>query len=188
MAHATPTRRTRQVHRLQQQLAQAPALPFADVLPAEEVEQVLRDEKVSFRDRLFSPLVTLWVFLSQVLDPDHSCRAAVARFLAGRAARRLPPCSSNTSAYCKARGRLPEGLRARLTRETGRRVQDEIDHRAMAPCRRTRRERSHDENDRDECEHVTVAPLPAPAAYARNSCEIDVGCDGGTPWVGCGGY
>src|SRR5207253_6054270 len=42
--------------------------------------------------------------------------------------------------------------------------------------------------DRDECEHVTVAPLPAAAAFARNSCEIDVGCDGGTPWVGCGGY
>src|SRR5437588_12454468 len=82
MAHATPTRRTRQVRRLRQQLAHAPALPFADLLTAEQVEQALRDEKVSFRDRLFSPLVTLWVFLSQVLDPDHSCRAAVARFLA----------------------------------------------------------------------------------------------------------
>ena len=125
MAHATPTRRTRQVRRLRQQLAHAPALPFADLLTAEQVEQALRDEKVSFRDRLFSPLVTLWVFLSQVLDPDHSCRAAVARFLAWRAARGLAPCSANAGAYCKARGRLPEGVLARLARATGRQPQDQ---------------------------------------------------------------
>jgi hypothetical protein len=125
MAHATPTRRTRQVRQFREQLAQAPALPFADLLTAEQVEQALRDEKVSFRDRLFTPLVTLWVFLSQVLDPDHSCRAAVARFLAWRAARGLAPCSANAGAYCKARGRLPEGVLAGLTRATGRQPQDQ---------------------------------------------------------------
>jgi hypothetical protein len=125
MAHATPTTRSRQVRQLRQQLAQAPALPFADLLPAAQVEHALREEGVTFRDRLFSPLVTLWVFLSQVLDPDHSCRAAVARFLAWRAARGLAPCSADPSAYCKARGRLPEGVLARLTRATGRRPQDQ---------------------------------------------------------------
>src|SRR5262245_15890779 len=122
MAHATPTRRSRQLRR---QLAQAPGLPFADLLKAEQVDQALRDENVSSRNRLFSPLVTLWVFLSQVLDPDHSCRAAVARFLAWRAARGLAPCSADTGAYCKARGRLPEGVFARLTRGTGRQLQDQ---------------------------------------------------------------
>jgi hypothetical protein len=124
MAHVTPTHRSRQVRCLRQQFAQAPALPFADILPAAQVEQALRAEKVSFRDRLFSPLVTLWVFLSQVLDPDHSCRAAVARFLAWRTTRGLAPCSADPGAYCKARGRLPEGVLARLTRTTGRQLQD----------------------------------------------------------------
>jgi Transposase DDE domain/Insertion element 4 transposase N-terminal len=124
MAHATPTPRARQVRRLHQQLSRAPALPFADLLPAQQVEQALRDEGVTFRDRLFSPLVTLWLFLSQVLDPDGSCRAALARLLAWRAARRLPPCSPDPSAYCKARRRLPEGVLARLTRLTGRAPQD----------------------------------------------------------------
>jgi hypothetical protein len=125
MARSTPARCGRPAGRLYDSLAQAPGLPFANLLPAEQVEQALRQEKARFRDRLFSPLVTLWVFLSQVLDPDGSCRAAVARFLAWRAARRLPPCSADPSAYCKARARLPEGLLARLTRDTGRRVQDE---------------------------------------------------------------
>jgi Transposase DDE domain len=125
MAHRTPSPRGRQVGALHRQLAQAPGLPFADVLPAEQVEQALRQENVTFRDRLFSPLVTLWVFLSQVLDPDGSCRQAVLRFLAWRTAQRLPPCSTDTGAYCKARQRLPEGVLARLTRATGRRLQDQ---------------------------------------------------------------
>jgi len=125
MARSTPARRGRPARRLRDALAQAPGLPFADLLPAAQVEQALREEHVAFSHRLCTPLVTLWGFLSQVLDPDGSCRAAVARFLAWRAARRLPPCSADPSAYCKARARLPEGLLGRLTRDTGRRVQDE---------------------------------------------------------------
>jgi len=62
----------------------------------------------------------LWVFLTQALDPDHSCRQAVARLLAFLVGRGLPACSPDTSGYCKARGRLPEGVLARLTRDTGR--------------------------------------------------------------------
>lgn len=125
MPHATPRRRPCQVGGLRQHFTQAPGLPFADVLPAEQVAQALREEKVTFRDRLFSPLVTLWVFLSQVLDPDPSCRQAVARFLAWRAACGQAPCSADTGASCKARGRLPEGVLARLTRATGRQLQEQ---------------------------------------------------------------
>src|ERR1700735_4536723 len=103
MSHATPARRSRQVHALAQQLTDAPGLPFADLLPAADIEHALEHEHVVFRDRLFSPLVTIWVFLTQVLDPDPSCRAAVARFLAWRASRGRGCCSADAGAYCKAR-------------------------------------------------------------------------------------
>jgi hypothetical protein len=125
MAQRTLSRQARQVETLQRRFAQLPGLPFADLLDPDEVEHALREEKVTFRERLFSPLVMVWVFLSQVLDADSSCRQAVARFCAWRAARKLPPCSANAGAYCKARRRLPEGVLARLTRGTGRRCQDE---------------------------------------------------------------
>jgi hypothetical protein len=125
VAHAAPSPRHRQVGPLRRRLAEAPGLPFADLLPDEQVGQALREEGVGFRRRLYPPLVTIWVFLSQVLDPDHSCRAAVSRFLAWRAARDLPACSADTGAYCKARGRLPQAVLARLARDTGRRPQDE---------------------------------------------------------------
>ena len=131
MAHATPSGCSRQVGQLRQRLAHAPALPFSELLPGEMAEQAIRAEAVSFRDRLFSPLVTLWVFLSQVLDADHSCRQAVARFLAWRTAQGLAPCSTDTGAYCKARGRLPEAVLARLTRTSGQKTQE----RAPAPWR-----------------------------------------------------
>jgi len=131
MAHATLSSGARQVARRCQQLGRAPGLPFAETLPDADIEQALRDEQVRFRERLFSPLVTVWVFLSQVLDPDHSCRAAVARFLAWRTCRGLAPCSADPGAYCKARGRLPEGVLTRLTRTTGCRVHDQ----APAPWR-----------------------------------------------------
>jgi hypothetical protein len=125
MAHATPASSSCQVRRLAEQFAQAPGLPFAHLLPDEEVEQALRDQALSWRVRLFTPVVTLWVFLSQVLEPDSSCRAAVARFLAWRAARGQPAASADPSAYAKARQRLPEEVLARLTRDTGRRAQDD---------------------------------------------------------------
>jgi hypothetical protein len=105
---------------LRRQFAQATGLPFAEVLSASQLQQVLDDSQVEFRDRIFSPLVTVATFLSQVLDPDHSMRQAVARLIAYRASLQLPPCSPGTRAYGKARQRLPEQVWAELTRRTGR--------------------------------------------------------------------
>ena len=70
-------------------------------------------------DRIFSPLVTLWVFLGQVLSADHSCRAAVARLIAHRLAQGQRPCSAETGAYCQARQRLPESFFADVARQSG---------------------------------------------------------------------
>jgi hypothetical protein len=94
-------------------------LPFSDVLPAEAIRDALGTLAVTWRDRLFTPVVTLWLFLSQVLGKDHSCLSAVARLLAYRAGRGLAPCSARTGSYCKARQRLPESLPAQLVRHSG---------------------------------------------------------------------
>jgi Transposase DDE domain/Insertion element 4 transposase N-terminal len=119
MAHATRPSPNSPVAHACRQLIRAPGLPFAEQLPETQVDQALRAEGASFRHRLFSPAVTLWTFLSQVLDADPSCRQAVARFRAWRAARGLAPCSPDPGAYCKARTRLPEAALRRLTRDTG---------------------------------------------------------------------
>jgi hypothetical protein len=78
-------------------------------------------------DRIYSPLVTLWVFLSQVLSADHSCRAAVARLIAHRISQGQSPCSSETGAYCQARKRLPETFLSDVARQTGRALESNVD-------------------------------------------------------------
>jgi DDE family transposase len=125
MARSTPNRVQRQVQSQLRQFAQAPGLPFADLLPAAQVKKAAEQEGHCFRDRLYSPWLTLWVFLTQVLDPDPSCRQAVARLLAYLVGRGRPACSPDSGGYCKARGRLPEGLLARLTRDAGHKPLDE---------------------------------------------------------------
>ncbi len=59
------------------------------------------------RRRVFSPAVTFWAFLGQVLDPGAPCRKALARVQALLASQGLAAPSSDTRAYCKARLRLP---------------------------------------------------------------------------------
>jgi hypothetical protein len=93
---------------LRQQFLQEGRLPFTEILSAECFKQVLEKIELCWNDRIYTPLVTLWVFLGQVLSADHSCRSAVARLIAHRVSEGLRPCSSETGAYCQARKRLPE--------------------------------------------------------------------------------
>ena len=81
---------------LRRQFFQDGELPFSDVLSEGIVAQALTALQVYWVDRIYSPLVTLWVFLGQVLSADHSCRAAVARLVAHRVARGQRPCFRRT--------------------------------------------------------------------------------------------
>src|SRR3954451_471563 len=105
---------------LRRQFLQDGDLPFSDVLTEGIVAQALTALQVCWVDRIYSPLVTLWVFLGQVLSADHSCRAAVARLIAHRLSRGQPPCSAETGAYCQARQRLPETFFADVACSVGR--------------------------------------------------------------------
>src|SRR6516164_2200762 len=119
MGHSTARKRTRQIEMVRTQFAQADGLAFAEVLPSERIETALREERATWRDSVYTPLLTLWAFLGQVINPDGSCRAAVARVLAWLVSRGERTCTPQTGPYCKARARLPESLFVRLMRETG---------------------------------------------------------------------
>lgn len=95
---------------------------LGEVIPAKALMQWVREEAGRIRDRIYSPLTTLVLFIEQVLSADHSCADAVARGLSARVALGQAPCSLNSGPYCKARGRLPVGLVERLGREVGARL------------------------------------------------------------------
>jgi hypothetical protein len=77
----------------------------------------------SGRDRLFTPLVTFWAFLSQVLSPQSACRDAVRKAQAWWSLGRRLPVSTNTSAYCQARSRLSEQTLLAIHRQTAQRLE-----------------------------------------------------------------
>jgi hypothetical protein len=59
-------------------LRESHVLPFHDILDAWMVDAALAAEGARLSERISTLLVTACLFLSQVLDPDHSCRAATA--------------------------------------------------------------------------------------------------------------
>ena len=101
-------------------------LPFADSLSRASILDALDEHGVRYRDRVFNPITTIWGFLSQVLSDDHSCRDAVSRIIAHRAASGLEPCSPNTASYCNARSRLPTAVLRTLAKGTAQQLQQSL--------------------------------------------------------------
>ena len=135
MRHPHPGSFRRQATLLRHQFLQDGGLPFTDVLTDDVLAGALATVG-HWLDRIFSPLVTLWVFLGQVLSPDHSCRAAVARLVAHRLAHGQRPCSARTGAYCRARQRLPEAFFSAAARGVGRGLDARADRRWLWKGRR----------------------------------------------------
>jgi len=100
-------------------------LYFAALLPQDRILKAFGAARATWQGWVYSPAITVWVFLSQCLSPDHSCRDAVARLVAWRLTQGLSPCSADTGAYCTARSDLPEDALHALVRETGKQVENE---------------------------------------------------------------
>ena len=100
-------------------------LLFADVLNTDTIQQAFDEEDATFGeedDAVFTPALTLWAFLSQVLHKgeQRSCVAAVARVITLLVASGLKACSEDTGAYCRARAKLSETVLDRLTTDVAR--------------------------------------------------------------------
>ncbi len=107
-------KRTSPVQVLINKFTKSIGLPFQEVLPSKTIELILIEIGTKYRNRLYNPIVIVWSFLSQVLDTDHSCKNSLSRIIAYLAGENLERPSENTSAYCKARKKLPELLFKKL--------------------------------------------------------------------------
>jgi hypothetical protein len=111
---------------LKEKFTQSLGLPFHNLLPSSEIQKVIEELKIKYRRRLFDPVVTLWVFLSQVLEPDKSCHNAVSRVIAYLAGEGVEIPSTDTSAYCQARLRLPEKLLEELFKRAAQNLEEKV--------------------------------------------------------------
>jgi putative transposase len=103
---------------------QAEGLPFADALDEETIAAAFAAEDACFAQDegdIYTPAVTLWAFLSQVLHAGRlrSCVAAVSRVIVLCVVLGRKPPSRDTGAYCRARAKLPEPVLRRLVYESG---------------------------------------------------------------------
>lgn len=103
---------------------QAQGLPFLRVLSKDFVEAACRRCNHVWRKQIYTPWITLGLFLSQILSDDPSCDDAVDRFQKFRYDQGLPTVSSETTSYCEARQRLPEPMIWDLMRRTGQAIQE----------------------------------------------------------------
>lgn len=100
-----------------QKIKDSLGLPFKEHLSEGMVIDCLKELGLKFRDRVYTPYVTLLIYLSQVMDQDQSCRKAVSRLISHFVQNALEPPSSDTGAYCKARQRLSLELLAMLIKK-----------------------------------------------------------------------
>jgi hypothetical protein len=110
--------------RFKQGFADRPTRALDELLPGNVVCAIVDEEMGAYRERVYPPLTTLELFISQALSADGACQDAVARHLSERTAQGEHPCSLSSGPYCKARSRLPLSLIRRLTVSVGERLEE----------------------------------------------------------------
>ncbi|WP_422665659.1 IS4 family transposase [Anabaena sp. PCC 7938] len=111
---------------LKEKFSQSVGLPFAELLPESVINESIQELNLKYHQRIFSPVVRIWAFLSQVLDVDKSCQNIVSRVIAWLSTTGAELPSTNTSAYCQARERLPEKLLSKLFSKIGMGLEEKV--------------------------------------------------------------
>jgi putative transposase len=112
---------------VQRKLRSASALVQRFLSPDPIVNLLCEELGVHWRDRVYGPMITFWMFINQVISADKSCQMAVGRLNAWRLANGLAKVSSKTTAFCKARARLPELIFERLLEIVAKRCEQVAD-------------------------------------------------------------
>ena len=113
------------LRQLRQQLAQAGQDTLSEALAAPEMEHILIEETGPHRQRIYPPLVTLRLFIDQIVSSDQACQGAVSQRLVARLMQGRAHCSLSTGPYCKARQRLPLALLQRLCKHLGAQIENQ---------------------------------------------------------------
>src|SRR2546422_9566098 len=112
MLHAIGRTAVAQVQSLLRGFLQDGTFPFSSVLTVQDIVDRISQTCVETCGRIFTPVVTLCTFVSQIHSDDPSCRAAVARRNATRVAQGLEPCSPLTGGACEGPHRRAPSLAA----------------------------------------------------------------------------
>lgn len=100
------------------------AVMFEDILPGEFLASI----DPTARQRSFGHLPVFWAWLAQILEANASCQKAVGLIQSWCVSCKLPVPSSDTSSYCKARGRISLGFLQSIHQRIGDRLGSGVTH------------------------------------------------------------
>lgn len=93
-----------------QQFLQDDTVFLDQALGSQTLAALVNTHMPKHRERIYTPLDTLRLFVGQVLSADRACQDVVGRRLSERVAQGQSASALNTSAYCDARQRMPVSL------------------------------------------------------------------------------
>jgi len=85
---------------------------FYNLLLDKSIQEEMQNNLPKYRDRLYNPIETLSMFLTQALEEDSSCQSIVN----SKVINTDKNCSATTGGYCRARKRLPLEMIINLTK------------------------------------------------------------------------
>lgn len=91
---------------------------IAQILDPDEIQRACFEVGYAWRERIFDPVTTIWLFTLQVIHCNTACTHVV---------RLLPGVRGTDSGYCQARARIPLAVFRRLFERTSRRLLGAVD-------------------------------------------------------------
>lgn len=104
--------------RIRKHVDKVDGFSFFNLLTSPQLYSTVEELSPEYRERKYPPTETLSMFLSQSMSADRSCQNIVNATAVQRSINGLPPISTFTGSYCKARQRLPVSLVSELVRST----------------------------------------------------------------------
>ncbi len=123
-------RNKNEFHVVAEPFLQDEGLPFTEILDAESIQRVFREEEALFgQDDIFSTQTVLWAFLAQTLRDGKgaACSAAVADMATYMLQTGQRPPSGDTGDYCRARAKLSLPALRRLVVESASQLESGAD-------------------------------------------------------------
>jgi hypothetical protein len=124
MTFNTTNSSTKHAKSLVHKLRADKVLPFTDVLSAKSIANKINN--LNYRERIFSPDLTIYGFLSQAINADPSCQAAVSQIITHLISQGFDAPSANTSGDSQARSRLPQEILSDLAKEAAHELEKNI--------------------------------------------------------------
>lgn len=123
--NSTPSSNQHQRNRVSHYANTSSSYTWFNLITSEQLLDTMESLLPEHRERQYPPTECLSLFLAQAMSADRSCQNIVNQTAVDRMVGGLPPVSTRTGGYCRARQRLPRLLVEHLSRHVAQLMENE---------------------------------------------------------------